>query len=78
MRAYRIRDDGTSTYTTPEWDQKWYWPVGTRVVVGGTAAGVVVKQNSTTAHIRLDSGATLQRVRFAALARLSITGGNKE
>jgi len=66
--ARRQRPDGSWTSTSAGWDFMWYWPVGTRVTVQGQA-GTVIKQNSTTANVRLDAGRILHRVRFAALIR---------
>jgi hypothetical protein len=53
----RQRADGTWTFTTVDWDAKWYWPIGTRVAAktaNGRAPGVVVKENSTSVRIRFD------------------------
>jgi len=65
----RQRLDGTFTSTTPEWDRKWYWPVGTRVrtVIG---RGVVIKQNAVSVWIRLESGDVRRNVPVAALTRI--------
>ncbi len=71
MTEMRLRADGTHTYSSPEWDATWYWPVGTRVTVGHLGTGVVIKQNTTTANVRMDAdGSVRTRVGFAAMARV--------
>lgn len=50
----RQRADGTWTFTTADWDARWYWPVGTRVnvkTVDGLAAGTVAKMNPTSVRV---------------------------
>lgn len=54
----RVRADGTRTYTSPDWDARWYWPVGTRVRVGGDR-GIVTKQNAVSVRVRLEDGREL-------------------
>lgn len=66
----RQRADGTWTYSTPEWDAKWHWTVGTRVRLrGGSAEGVITKANSVTVNVRLDDGRTVRAYKDA-LTRL--------
>jgi hypothetical protein len=48
----RQRPDGTWTFCTADWDQRWYWPVGTRVRVSGQL-GTVIKQNSVTVAVKI-------------------------
>jgi hypothetical protein len=67
----RQRADGTFTFSTPEWDAKWYWPVGTRIslaIASGRAFGKVTKQNTVSAWVLLDSGETV-KAPFALLQR---------
>jgi hypothetical protein len=55
----RQREDGTWTYATADWDAKWYWPTGTRVVVqfsDATLAGTVTKENSISVWVTFDAG----------------------
>lgn len=68
MSAARQRSDGSITWTSPEWDDRWYWPVGTRVEVQGQP-GSVAKTHQTTVDVQLDSGTRLRRVRMAGLVR---------
>lgn len=82
LPGQRQRADGTWTYTTPEHDAKWYWPVGTRVELQDNdaervragkykgARGVVVKANPVSVWIKLDTGETLKNVTVMALVRL--------
>jgi hypothetical protein len=66
---WRTRADGTVTTTTPEWDEKWYWPVGTRVKVGAQS-GVIVKANNVSASVKLEDGRVVDRVSLKALQRI--------
>lgn len=63
----RQRPDGTWTYTSDEWDQKWYWPVGTRAEFRGQI-GTITKTNNVSVWLRLDSGPTIH-VSVTALIR---------
>jgi hypothetical protein len=65
----RVRPDGTRTYTTPEWDARWYWPVGTRVRVGDVGSGVVIKSNTVTVNVLMDAGGIRSRVSVEVLTR---------
>jgi hypothetical protein len=64
MTEQRQRADGTWTYATAEHDAKWYWPVGTSVLVRmrGTGRsivecpGVIIKENTVTVRVRLTDG----------------------
>lgn len=68
--SMRARPDGTLTFTTPEWDAEWYWPVGTRVSIPARAVlGTVTKRNSVTVRVQLDDGRTLVNVSVLALVR---------
>ena len=76
MTDMRQRPDGTFTYTTPEWDARWYWPAGTKIEVsgvrgGGTDAltGVVTKENLTTVWVKFDNGRPDCKVAKLALIR---------
>jgi hypothetical protein len=65
----RQRADGTWTFTSAEWDARWYWPVGTRVRVLHDV-GTVTKENSTTVRVRFDSGRADTLVAKRGLIRL--------
>ena len=59
----RQRPNGTWTYTTPEWDATWYWPVGTKVRVldskrGIDLTGFVTKENAVSVRVAFDNGRT--------------------
>ena len=64
----RQRADGTYTFSTPEWDEKWYWPVGTAVILRGEQ-GVVSKVNSVTVDVTTPAG-LFRRVSVKALRRV--------
>jgi hypothetical protein len=67
----RKRADGSLTYTTEEWDAKWYWPAGTRVRVTALGAtGTITKQNAVTATVKMDDGTLRLRVPFSGMERL--------
>jgi hypothetical protein len=68
----RQREDGTSTFTTVDWDAKYYWPVGARVIYRGFV-GTVVKENPTTVSVMFDDhnpGHVYDRVPMSALYRV--------
>jgi len=70
----RRRADGTFTYTTPEWDATWYWPVGTSVQVRtsrGLRDGIVVKENSVSVWVETEDERVLKNVSKAALVRMA-------
>jgi hypothetical protein len=69
MSEQRMRDDGTWTYATPEWDARWYWKVGTPVCVGGRWTGEIIKVNNCTVDVRLADGTVRRRVSMLALGR---------
>jgi hypothetical protein len=69
MSGRRQRGDGTWTYATEEWDDVWYWPIGTRVSFRGEI-GTVTKTNPVSVRIALDAGRVLERVSVKALRRL--------
>jgi hypothetical protein len=71
---YRIRPDGTGTFTSVEHDSEWYYPVGTRVVLVNGDAGIVTKQNSVTANVTGDSGRLYLRVPVRGLTREANNG----
>ena len=53
----RQRADGSWTFTTVDWDHKWYWPIGTRIAfqtANGLALGTVTKTNNTTVRVQFD------------------------
>jgi hypothetical protein len=71
MSAYRIRPDGTKTFTTIEHDDKWYWPSGTAIVLADGRSGVVEKAHSVSVDVRLTDGTLRKRVPVGGLARVS-------
>jgi hypothetical protein len=77
----RQRTDGTWTNTTPEWDQAWYWPVGTRVSVRpecfarsvrptADEVGTVTQANTVSVRVKWDSGRTTGLVPVDMLRRV--------
>lgn len=67
-KEQRLRADGTWTYTSPEWDAAWYWPVGT-AVLHCHAPATVTKANAVSVSLRFADGRELHRVPFKALTR---------
>jgi hypothetical protein len=60
--------------TSPEWNAKWHWPIGTRVQVPtriGVVAATVTKQNPTTVNLTTDDGREYRRVAMSLLTRVS-------
>jgi len=67
--ARRQRPDGTWTFTSEDWDAKWYWPVGTPVSINGES-GTVTKTNSVSVTVRGASGRVYARIPVKQLVRL--------
>lgn len=67
----RQRADGTWTWTTPEYDATWYWPVGTRVRLVNGEEAVVVKENAISVSVvESATGVLRTRVPFDGLRRV--------
>lgn len=67
----RQRADGSWTFTTPDWDARWYWPAGTRVQLQGQP-GVILKSHRVTVDVQTDAGRTHRvAMTFAGLVRVT-------
>ncbi len=57
--------------TSTEWNERWVWPIGTKVTLVNHDTGVVTKENSTTVNVVSVSGREYYRVPKLALTRSS-------
>lgn len=79
MPSQRQRYDGTWTYTSEEWDEKWYFTTGLRVRLNNNVSparlrgmiGYVEKVNNVTIDVLLSDGTKIRRVPMPSVTKLT-------